>query len=356
MPEAKNAARENFAGASDLEHSLSRPRFQTYLEHAGWDRRLAAELYLFNGELSGALMPTLGLAEVSLRNAVDRQLTAEFGNRWFESAKFLQGTLTDKGSNTLNRSLFRMSRRNQWTRDDLVADLSFDFWSNMFRTEYHEFWAKHVSFGFPHRSSENRHAIQQIVKDLNFQRNRIAHHEPILSSNVNATKGHAIKLISMICPGTSEWAKKTSRLADVIRKKPRKGGRGEILGNRADDGILILRGEETILDVSSSMKMKSPICVRSHEHGGGACTPLDIIKFLSIMSVGAGGLVDLSEMPISSVFDWMPPGGDIFLPKETPMSKVEEILTGPMAPSVVVAFDVETQCPTGAILRSHRRY
>lgn len=348
---------KKFEDIDKVGESLSRPRFRTYLELAGWDERLAAELYIFNGELAGAMMWSLGIAEVSLRNAVDRRLSVEYGDRWHLSDIFIHEILTDQGRNTLLRSIGRMDRKfNSWSKDDLVSDLSFDFWSNMMRPDYGLFWSKHLRHAFPNRGEADRHTIQQVVKNLNVVRNRVAHFEPVLSSNPSAAKASAIKLTRLICPSTSLWARKNCWLASIEKKRPRKGASSECLAARADSKVLILTGDEGLLDVIGDLKRSSPVCIRELRHGGGACLPIDILNFAYKTSEHCDGMVDFSDIKMGDVFNAIPPGRIKYLPKEAPMTKVSDVLQSKSGPDIVVSFDVENQSSTGAIVRAHRRY
>ncbi|ODT25959.1 hypothetical protein [Microbacterium sp. SCN 69-37] len=66
MPQAKTT--ELIAGA------LHVSRFGTYATATGGDIERALRLYLWNVQLSSAFHASLGLLEVLLRNAIDREL------------------------------------------------------------------------------------------------------------------------------------------------------------------------------------------------------------------------------------------------------------------------------------------
>lgn len=52
---------------------LSKPRFQNFLDAVEGDHESAVALYVWNAEISAAVLGVLHHLEVLLRNAIDRQ-------------------------------------------------------------------------------------------------------------------------------------------------------------------------------------------------------------------------------------------------------------------------------------------
>ncbi|WP_423923690.1 hypothetical protein [Candidatus Poriferisodalis sp.] len=70
-----------------LRSSISEERFATFKQLAGGDRRRALQLYVHNAALGAAfLWPIQGL-EVTLRNAVHREMKSTFGEAWFDEPR-----------------------------------------------------------------------------------------------------------------------------------------------------------------------------------------------------------------------------------------------------------------------------
>ena len=58
----------------------------------------------------------------------------------------------------------------------------------------------------PHRAY-TRKQFQKHVKVINKLRNRIAHHEPILSFDVSTTHKDMLDIVEAACPETMRWVK-----------------------------------------------------------------------------------------------------------------------------------------------------
>ena len=63
-----------------VEYFLSAPHTARFLAATGGDQQLAFQLYLDSLRLAQAFHPVLGLLEVSLRNALNEQLTIHFND------------------------------------------------------------------------------------------------------------------------------------------------------------------------------------------------------------------------------------------------------------------------------------
>lgn len=64
-----------------IKNSLSSMRLSKYLQATG-NTSDALKLYLWNSEISAALLPILSLCEVTLRNSIDLALTNIYGRNW----------------------------------------------------------------------------------------------------------------------------------------------------------------------------------------------------------------------------------------------------------------------------------
>ena len=120
-----------------LKATLSTARFNAYLRRAGGNPSFAFELYLYNSRLSQSLLFPLSVAEVCLRNAVQSVLCESYGPQWHSSVEFRQSLLNKFNTSSFDRAVVRANSSaggdGQAEADDVVAELSFDFWSNLFR-------------------------------------------------------------------------------------------------------------------------------------------------------------------------------------------------------------------------------
>ncbi len=66
-----------------LARGISAPRFGTFLAAAGNDERLARELYVWNRDLSIAVLADIAILEVAPRNAMNEAAEAAWGTHWY---------------------------------------------------------------------------------------------------------------------------------------------------------------------------------------------------------------------------------------------------------------------------------
>ena len=204
-----------------LRVSLSEGRLAPYLKSAGYSEEYAFNLYLYNARLSKAFLFPLHVLEVSLRNHMSAVFSAEFGSNWLHESDF-QAVLSKDSSDALDKGI---ARAKSASLDDVVATLTFDFWSNLFRPEYDRpFWQKHMGDLLPNAEKTTRKEFQKIVRDLNKFRNRIAHHEPIHKENISAQHSRILNVIGWFCKETAEWVKHYSTVNQILRTRPSKDG------------------------------------------------------------------------------------------------------------------------------------
>ncbi|RWM21120.1 hypothetical protein [Mesorhizobium sp.] len=162
----------------------------------------------------------MNVAEVTLRNAVDGILVGRFGPTWHQDAAFRQQTLSADGLATLDKAMQKAGANA--LRDQVIAMLTFDFWSNLFRPEYGALWRTTVNIAFPHlKHGETRREIQNLVRPINAFRNRVAHDEPVLDMNVTDIHAKIVRLVELRCAETAAWMKHHSTLGAVVRSRPR---------------------------------------------------------------------------------------------------------------------------------------
>ena len=201
-----------------VRRSLSEARFRPWLQASGGDVDFAFALYLHNSRLAEAFLFPLHVAEVTLRNAIDSMLERRFGSQWPIDAVFRSAVLTPRSRATLDTAI----DRNGGAKNDVVATLTFDFWSNLFRVDYADLWRTEIRRVFPHLPRDgSRKTVQASVRSVNAFRNRVAHHEPILKLDVNAVHAEMGRLVALICPQTSAWMRHHSTVPLVVRARPK---------------------------------------------------------------------------------------------------------------------------------------
>lgn len=159
------------------------PRLRSYLIAACGDIDKAQELYKWNAQMAGAALEQLAYLEVLLRNAVDIQFSNRVRERdrgipWFLLPPFI--TAQGEALETVRE---RLRGENRETRDQIIAGLSFGFWTGWFGPKYEELWRQNLRFAFPNGSGQ-RKEIARLVEQIRKFRNRVAHHDSLLNVDV----------------------------------------------------------------------------------------------------------------------------------------------------------------------------
>ena len=207
-----------------VRQALSPPRLSTYL-HALKDRPpsldRALELYVWNGQLSAALMTPISVCEVVIRNAVDDALTALHGPGWPWAQGFYL-SLPQRGRDALDDA---RNKPSSTSTGKVIAELSFGFWENMFKTSFDAaLWTPHLARVLPNLAMPvyqgRGHVHTELIK-LRKLRNRIAHHEPLLTLNAQRTMNDLKGLIALRCQDTAAWMAQANNLGPLLAARPR---------------------------------------------------------------------------------------------------------------------------------------
>ncbi len=340
--------------------SVSAERFATYLAAAKGNERQALDLYLYNARLAKAFLYPLHMAEVALRNGVDQVLVDLYGPAWPTDGMF-HDQLTEESLRSLRRAVDRAEalERNP-PRGQVVATLTFDFWSNLFRPDYDRpLWQVNLRRALPHcPPGVTRADVQVLVRDINFLRNRIAHHEPILSVNATAVHADVLRLVGMRDPATAKWVRHYSTLSSVIRTKPKPGVAPQTAIERCDAGFQAVTSDDTLAMVLAGYSPAVPAIVCVGDDGG----PVELLSASDIVAFCAAriqvGMVDFGDHTVGSLLasgivqgKWKPVAAD------APLSKLVDALKADGIRGVVVVEErAEVRIPRGVLLRAHRRY
>ncbi|MDR2243447.1 Abi family protein [Providencia sp. PROV188] len=199
-----------------IKENISDNRFSAYLKKAGFNEIYAFNLYLYNARISKAFLFPLHMLEVSLRNRINRIFKILYGDDWANQQAF-RSNLTSESLNSLDTAFRRCDMKHT---ENVIAELSFDFWSNLFRAEYDRvFWQKNMKVLTPHHIT-TRKEFQKIIKNINKLRNRIAHYEPIHDLDISTLHSQVIDVINWISLETSRWVKHYSTVNEMLRTSP----------------------------------------------------------------------------------------------------------------------------------------
>ncbi|CAI9403970.1 hypothetical protein ANOBCDAF_04527 [Pleomorphomonas sp. T1.2MG-36] len=344
------------AAIASLKASISEPRFATYLAKASGNEAFAFALYLYNARLAKAFLFPLSVAEVTLRNAVDGVLLQLFGDAWHQDAKFRNTVLTQESLDALDKAV---KRAQSTARGKVIAELTFDFWSNLFRNDYADLWRTKANIAFPGLAhGEGRREIQLLVKEINRFRNRVAHHEPILDMNVPDLHSKIIKLVELRCQVTADWMRHHSTVSVAMRTRPNLAGSAPVtLASRADPRFEIVEPTSKLVHLAREETQANAafICM---EKGSvvGAFTHQQLALYMTTKAQETGGLIDLNDHAVEDILN-DPAITDGFRPMPAGTSFLDAVKTLKEPKTrVVVAVNPEDGAPVGVILRTHRRY
>ena len=175
----------------ELEKLISPARFGTFVELSSGDRKVATELYMWTGDLAGALFTDFRHLEITFRNTVDRTLLAHARSVDLSVVSWLDDSWLPARANGWNsgaQKAIEQARREAHgqnpSHDAVIAQLTFGFWRYLLTARYEKtFWLPALDGAFtniPGTTEKNRRErLEKKMINLNKLRNRIAHHEPI---------------------------------------------------------------------------------------------------------------------------------------------------------------------------------
>lgn len=199
---------------------LSEPRMAPYLRSADGDKAKALALYEWSARTSSAAFEVVGHFEVLLRNAIDRCLRDYFreeqcGIPWF----LLPTPGGEHVAEAVNVVRERLRPLHKESRHQIVAGLSFGFWSGLLGTKYEDLWRECLRRAFPHSSGKRKQVAVAIERVRKF-RNRLAHHDSTINVDVPFEIRQVIELASFIDQDAAEWLQRCSNVMDVYAQRP----------------------------------------------------------------------------------------------------------------------------------------
>lgn len=164
-----------------IEKFISEDRFKGYKDLEEYESNLCFSKY--------AYIP-LCMLEVALRNSIDKLLSAKVGENWHEDSDFITSDSRQKIAQA-KELLFK--RRENISKQKIIAELSLGFWVNLFKKPYDKkLRINDLKKVFPNMPSREKKFISReiIYKELdhirNF-RNRVFHYEKVINKdNYNA--------------------------------------------------------------------------------------------------------------------------------------------------------------------------
>ncbi len=214
----------------DLPDIISAPRFATYLNATNNDVSTALSLYQWNLEISAAFIVPLQVCEVATRNGVVVALEKRYGADWHISQGFLhslpQPSFSYSPHSDFTKTSSKLRRKQALTTGKIVAELKFAFWETMLTKRHDQrLWTPFFNDSFPHTDvtisiyAARRRANEHLEK-VRGLRNRIAHHEPIFTRNIQDEYQRILDIIRWRSPVSADWVKKVQGVTKLIQNKP----------------------------------------------------------------------------------------------------------------------------------------
>lgn len=214
-----------FPTKTTLQSVLSSPRFDTYLLACDNDSYKASQLYAWNAAVSAAFMLPAHFAEISIRNAASDVLERVYGSRWPWEETFLRSLPASRGRRYNPRSdLESVSRRYRAT-SKVIAELKLAFWASLFTSRHDtRLWEPNILSALPGSQNANTHTLRTQIytrlNELRRLRNRIAHHEPIFTRELNQDLTGMKELIRLRSTSVSEWVSQLETVSPLLPLRP----------------------------------------------------------------------------------------------------------------------------------------
>ena len=178
-----------------FEEAISRERMRRYVSACANDTKRAMTLYRYNLKISQEMFVVISCFEVSLRNKIDKEMRANFGNNWLRDfvlpgGRFDIDPRVEGTKKIIKKAYEGLLRSNNYTHTKLLAEMEFGVWKYMFNNVQYRLTGRCLLNIFPDKpkSTQSCHYDNTFVYNdldkINIFRNRIAHHEPICFGNV----------------------------------------------------------------------------------------------------------------------------------------------------------------------------
>ena len=129
--------------------------------------------------------------------------------------------LQPQGIKQVITAVERLEKGKEITRARVVAGVSFGFWAGLFENSnrYEELWRQRLRKAFPHEAVMKKDLTQPLRLIQRF-RNRLAHHDCLLSQAVEPRVADMLRIAEYIDPDASSWMAAQSEVSAVVAAKP----------------------------------------------------------------------------------------------------------------------------------------
>lgn len=169
------------------------------------------QLYCWNTDISAAFYVMLQFRELSVLNGAFEAIEAAFSPNWHLNRGIWHTLSIHKGSGCQPQVDLQRCANRLPTAGKVVAELKLVRWGSLFAEgQDARLWLPHFQRAFPGVDpqltvEQARASMYADVEQVRRFRNRVAHHEPILSRDVADDRDRIARLIRWRRPGAAAW-------------------------------------------------------------------------------------------------------------------------------------------------------
>lgn len=210
-----------------LSEQFSWVHMEPYEQTVRGNPDLAIALYEWNIRIAGAFLEDLAIAEVLLRNALDRELRKKYQPQPNSEPWYLQnGVLYEKQGNWVDATIKQLKfdeDNYEPDQNSVIPAMSLGFWEVLLSPTYQTRLWPLLKAAFPYASrsgNPDRANIHELVRDMRILRNDIAHHKAIFNWDFDQSFRNIKTLTGYITPTVQNWLVKRSRVGDILSRDP----------------------------------------------------------------------------------------------------------------------------------------
>lgn len=201
-------------------------RLAPYLHESDGDIDLALQLYAWSAAITAASMEVVAYIEVMLRNAVDRELSRYANEPQRKIPWFMVPSITGGSHEAITKSVevarsrLRALSPHRDSRGQIIASLSFGFWTELFGSKHEDLWRSALSDALPGTPAGRRKNVMAKLERLRPFRNRLAHHDSLLSQDILFQLEEMLTLAEWISPAARTWLESQEKVSALYRERP----------------------------------------------------------------------------------------------------------------------------------------
>ncbi|MCL2659733.1 MAG: hypothetical protein FWD64_04355 [Acidobacteriaceae bacterium] len=178
-------------------------------------------LYVWNARVSAAFLVPLHICEVVIRNAASEAIARLYGLRWPWQAGFVRSLSNPPVGYNPQKDL--LNARSQFTTTGkVIPELKTVFWQKLFTRRHDQrLWNPYLRDVLPNLPSARtvaglRQDIYDDLEQIRTLRNRIAHHEPVFTRNLQDDLQKITGLIEYRAKETANWMMANQQVSAIL--------------------------------------------------------------------------------------------------------------------------------------------